>query len=67
MTCPRCEGYMVSERFESTRIDSGEPEFIAWRCVNCGTIVDQVIAANRHRMEATACERAGVRADLIAA
>ncbi len=47
MTCPRCEGHMNPERFYDFLDGSGNYEFVGWRCVNCGEIVDPVIAAHR--------------------
>jgi len=39
--CPRCLGLMILEwLFETGR---------AWRCVNCGAVVDPVIAENRRK------------------
>jgi DNA-directed RNA polymerase subunit RPC12/RpoP len=40
--CPRCNGAMIFERFQDM-LDL----FYAWRCVNCGEIVDAVVAKNR--------------------
>jgi DNA-directed RNA polymerase subunit RPC12/RpoP len=40
--CPRCSGAMVFERFQDM-LDL----FYAWRCVNCGEIVDPVVERNR--------------------
>jgi DNA-directed RNA polymerase subunit RPC12/RpoP len=40
--CPRCNGAMVYERFQDM-LDL----FYAWRCLNCGEIVDPVVARNR--------------------
>lgn len=40
--CPRCNGAMVFERFQDM-LDL----FYAWRCVNCGEIVDPVVERNR--------------------
>ena len=42
MKCLRCGGAMVFERFQAT-----VEIFYAWRCVNCGDIMDQVVAKNR--------------------
>ena len=42
MKCPRCNGAMVYERFQDM-LDL----FYAWRCLNCGEIVDPVVARNR--------------------
>ena len=49
MTCSRCQGFMIGEGYYGTPIDSGEPSFSAWRCVNCGEVVDPVITAHRRR------------------
>ncbi|GAB4231063.1 MAG: hypothetical protein OHK0028_05840 [Deltaproteobacteria bacterium] len=40
--CPRCKGAMVFERFQDM-LDL----FYAWRCLNCGEIVDPVVSRNR--------------------
>ncbi len=40
--CPRCNGAMVYERFQHML-----QLFHAWRCLNCGEIVDPVVARNR--------------------
>jgi len=42
--CPRCNGAMVYERF----LDMLDM-FYAWRCLNCGEIMDSVVARNRGR------------------
>ncbi len=42
MRCLRCGGAMVFERFQATM-----EIFYAWRCVNCGEIMDTVVAKNR--------------------
>jgi hypothetical protein len=48
MMCLRCEGLMVFELFEDFEGLSSDYEFTGWRCINCGAIVDPVIAAHRH-------------------
>ena len=49
MRCARCEGLMVGERFEDLQgLGPGDHEYDGWRCINCGAIVDLVIAAHRH-------------------
>jgi DNA-directed RNA polymerase subunit RPC12/RpoP len=40
--CPRCDGAMVFERFQDMLT-----LFYSWRCLNCGEIVDPVVAKNR--------------------
>jgi hypothetical protein len=42
MTCKRCKGLMVNE----WRPDFS-PETFVWRCINCGSIIDPLIAQNR--------------------
>ena len=49
MICHRCSGLMVREEFDDVEIGSGCYEPVGWRCVNCGAIVDTLIAANRRR------------------
>ena len=46
--CLRCDGLMVFELFEDFEGLSSDYEFTGWRCLNCGAIVDPVIAAHRH-------------------
>jgi hypothetical protein len=39
MTCLRCEGLMVHEKFEDLDgLWSSDHEFTGWRCLNCGAI-----------------------------
>jgi hypothetical protein len=39
---------MVREKFEDLwGLGSGDQEYAGWRCINCGAIVDSVIAADR--------------------
>jgi DNA-directed RNA polymerase subunit RPC12/RpoP len=49
MRCARCGGLMVHEKFEDLGgLGSSDHEYAGWRCINCGAIVDPVIAAHRH-------------------
>lgn len=45
MDCPKCQGLMVYttfyDFFESCH---------AWKCVNCGAIIDRLIALHRKRL-----------------
>ena len=51
MTCLHCDGLMVHEKFEDLDgLWSSDHEFTGWRCLNCGAIVDSVIAANKRIM-----------------
>ena len=48
MRCLRCDGLMVREKFEDLGgLGSSDHEYAGWRCINCGVIVDPVIAAHR--------------------
>lgn len=47
MTCQRCEGLMVLEQYDDLESGSAGYEVSARRCLNCGAIVDSVIAAHR--------------------
>ena len=55
MRCVRCDGLMVSEKIEDLgSLKLNDYEDAGWRCINCGEIVDQVIAANRRLTSQTA-------------
>ncbi len=47
MRCSRCGGLMALEKFEVFGLGSCGDEFSGWRCINCGGIVDLVIAAHQ--------------------
>ena len=47
MCCERCDGLMVLDRLVDLR--SSELWLSAWRCANCGNVVDDQI--RRHRVE----------------
>ncbi|GAB4374156.1 MAG: hypothetical protein Kow00128_24090 [Deltaproteobacteria bacterium] len=51
--CPRCNGAMVYERFMDM-LDM----FYAWRCLNCGEIMDPVVERNRGSVGKTPKKRA---------
>ncbi len=42
MHCPKCEGLMMLERFSDFFL-----VFYAWKCINCGAVIDRTIANNR--------------------
>lgn len=44
MQCPRCQGLMVFERFSDFFVS-----FHAWKCINCGSILDRTINNNRRK------------------
>jgi hypothetical protein len=48
MKCPKCENLMVAERFTDYQ-QSGEINFIGWRCLSCGLILDPMILLNRNQ------------------
>ena len=47
MHCARCQGFMVTEYFIDMKDGSGPMWRRGWRCVNCGNLVDRVIAQHR--------------------
>ena len=44
MGCPKCKGLMMLERFSDFFLI-----FYAWKCINCGSIVDRTITANKRK------------------
>jgi hypothetical protein len=42
MDCPKCKGLMMLERFSDYFL-----VFYAWKCINCGAIIDRTISNNR--------------------
>jgi hypothetical protein len=44
MECPKCQGLMITES-----LADGISNIKEWRCVNCGAILDAVIAQNQLR------------------
>ena len=62
MTCQRCDGLMVRERYDNLEFDSAGYEIAGWRCLNCGAIVDSLIAAHHqstHTTEPISCGGGG--------
>lgn len=53
MECPKCNGLMMMERFSDFFLI-----FYAWKCINCGSIVDRTITANKRKSLALAAEAA---------
>jgi len=47
--CTRCSGQMTHELCIDIQSDSGRTNFWAFRCIQCGDIVDEVILQNRSR------------------
>ena len=44
MECPKCKGLMGLERFSDFFL-----VFYAWKCLNCGAVIDKTIANNRRK------------------
>ncbi|WP_447972420.1 hypothetical protein [Nitrospira sp. Kam-Ns4a] len=44
MTCPKCQGLMLLQRFSDFFYI-----FHAWKCLNCGAIIDRTITGNRRK------------------
>ena len=44
MDCPKCQGFMEVARFSEFFWD-----YYAWKCLNCGAIIDRPIAENRRK------------------
>jgi hypothetical protein len=44
MDCPKCKGLMVKERFSDYILICD-----AWKCLNCGAVVDPTITANQRK------------------
>jgi hypothetical protein len=44
MDCPKCNGLMVTERFSDYFLSC-----VAWKCLNCGAVVDPTIMENQRR------------------
>lgn len=49
MLCRRCRGWMVLEQLMDLHDDTGRGYCEAWRCLNCGAIVDPVIVGHAVR------------------
>jgi hypothetical protein len=61
MECPKCKGLMELDRFSDFFL-----VFYAWKCFNCGAIIDRTIAENRKRsLEAQTVARKDVEAAVV--
>ena len=49
MNCTRCQGLMVVDHFIDLHDDTSHLWLRAWRCVNCGDVVDPAIRHNQMR------------------
>jgi uncharacterized Zn finger protein len=52
MECPKCHSLMMLERFSDLFLS-----FYAWKCLNCGAIIDRTISANRRKSFAASVSR----------
>ena len=52
MGCPKCKGLMMLERFSDFFL-----VFYAWKCLNCGAIIDRTISNNRKNSLAAKAEK----------
>lgn len=59
MTCQRCQGLMVEDRFFDL-LDSSIQNNQAWRCVICGEVRDKIILNNRSVQSRTNDLRSGL-------
>lgn len=57
MTCIRCGGLLVVDVFSDLWVVTGPMEFQGVRCLNCGSIEDAVIRANRFRPPLSHCSQ----------
>jgi hypothetical protein len=46
MRCLRCQGFMIEDCFDDQGQADG-PGLVAWRCINCGEVLDTVIQQHR--------------------
>jgi len=53
MICQRCDGLMVRERYDDLELGSAGHEISAWRCLNCGAIVDPKTVAHHQTTHKT--------------
>jgi RNase P subunit RPR2 len=47
MTCSRCKGLMVEDYSLEVELLEDDQQILAWRCVNCGHIIEPVMLRNR--------------------
>ncbi len=47
MRCARCQGFMMSQTYEDLEDDTSQMSISAWRCFNCGEVVDSLILKHR--------------------
>jgi RNase P subunit RPR2 len=47
MKCSRCAGLMVEDYSMELDLLEDDHEVLAWRCLNCGNIIEPVMLRNR--------------------
>lgn len=62
MDCPKCKGLMQLERFSDFFL-----VFYAWKCINCGAVIDRTIANNRRNSLAAIATNAAKEVEAAAA
>lgn len=58
MKCPKCEGLMYLERLSDFFI-----VFHAWKCINCGALMDRTILNNQKKSALFVLETVAVAGD----
>ncbi|GJL57079.1 MAG: hypothetical protein NPIRA02_42110 [Nitrospirales bacterium] len=61
MVCQRCAGWMQKQALMDHLNESGEVFIMAWRCLNCGEVLDPVIVRNRTFMPEPIYDKARMR------
>lgn len=49
MRCPRCNGLMITDRFQDLQDSTGHIHFYGTRCLVCGEVLDPMILENREK------------------
>jgi len=61
MDCQRCAGLMQKHILMDHMNESGEVFITAWRCLNCGEVLDPMIMQNRKFMPEPIYDKARMR------
>ncbi|GJL52306.1 hypothetical protein [Candidatus Nitrospira salsa] len=61
MDCRRCAGFMQKQILMDHMNESGEVFIRAWRCINCGEVLDPMIMQNRKCMPEPIYDKARMR------
>ena len=49
MPCERCHGFMLVDHFLDLEDDGGHLWLRAWRCMNCGEVLEPGMGMDEHR------------------